>query len=107
MPRMRILTASEQEAFDTPPLFDHRERKRYFAFSIALLDIARTFRTPSSQIGFLVMCGYFKATKKFFLPNDFNERDLVTAAKVLGWQGAVSVYGFLDTSLKKSGNLSQ
>ena len=30
MPRMRILSASEQEAFDKPPLFDHRERKKFF-----------------------------------------------------------------------------
>ena len=28
MPRMRILSPSEQEAFDRPPLFDHRERKQ-------------------------------------------------------------------------------
>lgn len=88
MPRMRILTASEQEAFDTPPLFDHRERKRFFAFSTALRDSALTLRTPSSQIGFLVMCGYFKATKKFFLPRGFHERDVAAAVRVLGWQRA-------------------
>ena len=30
MVRMRILTASEQEALDKPPLFDHKERKQFF-----------------------------------------------------------------------------
>ena len=34
MPRMRILSPSEQEAFDKPPLFDHRERKKFFESSL-------------------------------------------------------------------------
>lgn len=83
MPRMRILSASEQETFDRPPLFDHKQRKQFFSFSRALLDIARTLRTPSSQIGFLLLCGYFKATKRFFLPQDFHGRDVEAAAKIL------------------------
>lgn len=57
MPRMRILTASEQETFDRPPVFDHRERKQYFSLPKGLMDIATTLRSPISQIGFLLMCG--------------------------------------------------
>ena len=76
MPRMRILTANEQGVFDKPPLFDHRERKQFFSAPKALMDIAATLRTPDSQIGFLLMCGYFKATKRFYLPQDFCERDI-------------------------------
>ena len=37
MARMRILTANEQETFDKPPLFDHRDRKRFFDFPKSLL----------------------------------------------------------------------
>ena len=84
MPRMRILSAGEQEAFDKPPLFDHEQRKQHFSFPNALLDIAGTLRTPGSQIGFLLLCGYFKATKRFFLPQDFRTRDIEAAARVLG-----------------------
>ncbi len=80
MPRMRILTAPEQEAFDKPPLLDHRERKQFFTLSKDLMDIATTLRTPSSQIGFLLMCGYFRATRRFYLPQDFRERDIQAAA---------------------------
>ena len=83
MPRMRILTANEQEAFDKPPLFDHRERKQFFNVPKALMDIAAALRTPSSQIGFLLMCGYFKATKRFYLPQDFHERDILFVAHQL------------------------
>lgn len=83
MPRMRILSANEQEAFDKPPIFDHRERKQFFSLPKALTDVADTMRTPNNQIGFLVMCGYFKATKRFYQPQDFRDPDIEAAAKVL------------------------
>lgn len=83
MPRMRILTASEQEVFDQPPLFDHRERKQFFSLPKDLMDTSATLRTPSSRIGFFLMCGYFKATKRFYLPQDFIERDIAFTAHQL------------------------
>ena len=87
MARMRILTANEQMAFDKPPLFDHRERKRFFDLPKGLTDMASTLRTPGGQIGFLLMCGYFKATKRFYQPQDFHERDIEAVARVLQLQG--------------------
>ena len=83
MARMRILTANEQEAFDKPPLFDHNERKRFLNLPKGLMDIATGLRTPNSQIGFLLMCGYFKATKRFYQPQDFHERDIAFTARQL------------------------
>ena len=62
MARMRILTANEQAAFDRPPVFNHRERKRFLDLPKGLTDTAATLRTPpSGRIGFLVMCGHFRA----------------------------------------------
>ena len=69
MARMRILTAIEQYAFDQPPVFDHKERKQFLTLPKGLMDIAKGLRTPDSQIGFLLMCGYFKATKRFYQPH--------------------------------------
>lgn len=89
MPRMRILSISEQEAFDKPPLFDHEQRKQFFSFPNALLNIARGLRTPNSQIGFLLLCGYFKASKCFFLSQDFLQRDIEAVSRQLGLEGAV------------------
>lgn len=86
MPRMRILTASEQETFDKPPLFDYEQRKLFFNFPKALLEIASSLRTQDSQIGFLLLCGYFKATKRFFLPQDFHQRDIAAVATLLDLQ---------------------
>lgn len=83
MPRMKILSAAEQAAFDHPPLFDYKQRKQFFNFPNSLLARANKLRTPSSQIGFLLLCGYFKATKRFFLPQDFLQRDIEAIANTL------------------------
>jgi len=88
MPRMRILTASEQEVFDKPPVFDHRARKQFFDPPKDLMDTAVALRTNGGRIGFLLMCGYFKATKQFYLPQDFYEPDMEAVAKLLGLQGS-------------------
>lgn len=88
MPRMQILSSSEQEAFDGPPVFDFRERKRCFDLPKPLLDIATELRSPASQIGFLVMCAYFKAAKTFYNPRDFHAPDIEAAAKLLGLTGS-------------------
>jgi len=83
MARMCILTANEQEAFDEPPLFDHNERKRFLSLPKDLMDIAASLRSSDSQIGFVLMCGYFKATKRFYQPQDFHSRDIAFAAHQL------------------------
>jgi len=83
---MRILTGPEQEVFDAPPIFDHRQRKQFFDLPKGLIDIAAKLRTPDGQIGFLLMCGYFKATKRFYQPQDFHERDIQTVASGLKFQ---------------------
>lgn len=81
---MRILSTSEQEAFDQPPLFDHRERKKFFDLPKLLLELAETLRHPSHQVWFLVSCGYFRARKRFFSPADFHDRDIAFVARHLG-----------------------
>ena len=88
MPRMRILSASEQEAFDKPPLLDHRERKQAFDLPQRLMDIATSLRTPDTRIGFVVMCGYFRVARRCYLPQDFHERDIQAAATMLGLKGS-------------------
>jgi TnpA family transposase len=83
MPRMRILTVNEQEAFNKPPPFDHRDRKKFFDFPKSLLAVAATMRNPDHQISFLVSCGYFRATRRFYAPADFVDRDIAYVASQL------------------------
>ena len=76
MARMKILNQSDQEAFETPPQFTSEERKCFFNFTQGLLDIANRLIDPGHKIGFLVACGYFRATKKLFPPDTFHQRDI-------------------------------
>ena len=88
MPRMQMLSATEQAAFDQPPAFDFRERKRCFDLPKASMDIATRLRSPSSQIGFLLTCAYFKAAKRFYNPRDFHASNIEAGAKLLGLSGS-------------------
>ena len=88
MPRMRILSSSEQSVFDRPPVLNHKERKQFFDLPTALIDKAAELRTPVSQIGFVLMCGYFRAAKRFYGPQDFHQADINAAAKLLDLRGA-------------------
>ena len=101
MPRMQILTTQEQENFNKPPLFDHMQRKQFFDFSKKLLDIARGLRNPINQIGFLLLCGYFRAAKRFFLPQDFHERDIAAVANTLNY----STSAFIALHYKKASRM--
>ena len=83
MSRMKILSAIEQESFDKPPIFNCEERKRFFVFTSGLLNKAQRLRTPCHRIGFLLACGYFKATKKFFSIDDYHQRDIEYIARYI------------------------
>lgn len=85
MPRMKILNSVEQEEFDLPPIFNSVHRKRYFDFSTKIHQIAESFRTPTNRVYFLIGCGYFKATKKFFPTQKFHQEDVDYVAKELGF----------------------
>lgn len=83
VPRMNILNKSEQEIFDNPPVFNRGERKRFFNFPNSLKEKAKALRKPSTKIGFLLACGYFKAAKKFFRPEDFHQNDIAYVVRSL------------------------
>jgi TnpA family transposase len=80
---MNILNKTEQEMFDNPPLFNSGERKRFFNFPNFLKEKAATLRKPSTKVGFLLTCGYFKAAKKFFRPEDFHQNDIAYVTRSL------------------------
>ncbi len=66
MARMKIFSASEEEAFEAPPVFNSAERKRFFSLPATLSDSAAALRTPTNRVCFLLAAGYFKARHKFF-----------------------------------------
>jgi len=87
MPRMKILNAVEQEAFESPPVFNSVQRKQHFDFP-GLTPPRResAYTHPSAML--LLSSAYFKATKRFFALKISSARYRVcrSAAELLGEQ---------------------
>lgn len=66
MARMKIFNTLEEEAFESPPVFNSAERKQFFSLPLTLLDSMMNLRTPTNKVCFLLSAGYFKARRKFF-----------------------------------------
>ncbi len=84
MPRMRILNAAEQARLEHPPVFNSAERKRFFDFSQSVLDAAHELRSTTNRVGFLLAYGYFRATRRFFSPERYHERDIAFVSRIVG-----------------------
>src|SRR6516165_6120406 len=84
MPRMKVLNSIEREAFELPPVLNSAERKRYFDFPVGVQQIAVELRTPTNQLCFLLSCGYFKATHRFYPVQTFRPRDISYVAERSG-----------------------
>jgi TnpA family transposase len=83
MPRMKILNSLEREAFESPPLFNSTERKRFFSLPLIFNDTMEGLRTPTNKVCFIVTAGYFKARRKFFA-KQFRLPDIEFVARQLG-----------------------
>ena len=84
MPRMKILNALEEQTFESPPVFNSIERKRYFTLPMRLTEILETLRTPTNKVCFLIAAGYFRARRKFFA-RQFRSMDVELVAARLGF----------------------
>jgi len=80
---MKIFTALEEEAFESPPVFNSVERKRFFSLPLMLKNSMEALRTPTNKVCFLVTAGYFKARRKFF-GWQFREADIEYVARQIG-----------------------
>jgi hypothetical protein len=55
MPRMKILNSVEQEAFESPPVFNSFQRKQYFDFPQTIQQAAASLRHIDGGIDGLTM----------------------------------------------------
>lgn len=92
MARMRIFNRLEEEAFESPPVFNSAERKRFFSLPLALEEPLLGLRTPTNRVCFLVVAGYFKARHKFF-SRQFRQTDIEYVASQMGVNPAVVSIG--------------
>ena len=83
MGRMKILSASEQKVFETPPYFNAIERKKFFIQSLKFNDLKDGLRTPTNKVCFIVTAGYFHARRRFF-SCQFHQKDIHFVAKQIG-----------------------
>ena len=77
MPRIKIFNALEIEAFDSPPVFNSAERKKFFTLPMHLRKLlSHSLYSPINQVCFTLTAGYFRARHKFFgkhfLPADLS-----------------------------------
>lgn len=66
MARMKIFNALEEETFESPPVFNSVERKKFFTLLAGLTTVLESLRTSTNKVCFIVMAGYFRSRRKFF-----------------------------------------
>lgn len=66
MPLLKILSNTEIVRFDSLPVFNHEERKKFFNLPGGLTSLWETLRTDKNKISFLLQSGYFRARQRFF-----------------------------------------
>ena len=83
MTQMQIFDESEKDLFEAPPVFNRHEQKQFFILPPGLdAFIQKGLRTPTNRVCFVIVLGYFRATKRFF-PNQFYEKDIQFVAEQL------------------------
>ena len=83
MPRMTIFNSLEQEAFESPPVFNNVERLNFFFAPLMFSDSMESMRTSTNKVCFIVTAGYFKARRKFFA-RQFHQADIEFVAGQIG-----------------------
>ncbi|MEO8402256.1 MAG: DUF4158 domain-containing protein [Gammaproteobacteria bacterium] len=71
MSRLQVFTAEEIKLFDKPPRFTIEQRQKYFHLNEKLLLLLKKLRTPTNKVCMILQWGYFRASSRFFLVNDF------------------------------------
>lgn len=84
MPRLKILTAAEVKEFDHPPKLNSKQKQKAFALTERLLACIGKTRSLESKAAIVIQSGYFRATGKFFSPDDFHRSDVLAVCRLLG-----------------------
>jgi len=83
------------------------ERRSLITLTVPLLETAKTLRTPTNQVCFLAVCGYFKAVKKFFEPEALHRRDLDYLSGKIGFsRGQIDIAPYPVRRPSETGNWS-
>jgi len=101
MTKLTILTPKERIAFDKPPKFHKIDRPRYFSVSPEIRQLGfNKLRTDINRVGFILQLGYFRASGKFFIAEDFHKRDIQYVCKMLEINKKIDISLYSQTSRK-------
>ena len=85
MPRIKILNTTEKNDFESPPVFNSVERRRFFTLPQMLNEAMENLKSPTNKVCFVVTAGYFKARHRFFA-RQFHQTDIAYVARQIGVQ---------------------
>ena len=83
MPAIKLLTKSEQKAFNSPPMLTSEERDRYFQLPDSVLVQIKRLGNPTTKVGFALQYIYFKIAGCFFSPKQFPQSHMNAITKFL------------------------
>lgn len=83
MPTFNILNSQEKIQYSSVPKFTSYDRKKYFKINSEIETCFAVLRKPTTKVAFLLVLGYFKATKQFF-SSSFCEADISYLCSKLG-----------------------
>ena len=78
---IKVFSSAEAKMYDSPPIFDSEERKRFFDLPKWAGEVVEDLRTPMTKIGFILQLGYFRAANRFFEAAKYYPRDVDFIAK--------------------------
>ena len=78
-----ILNTDDQKKFNQPPVLSPEDQKHCFQIPENLKQTFKTLGTPSHQVCFVLLCGYYQASGHFFNPTDFRKDDIQIVCKQL------------------------
>ena len=107
MSTIQILTPTDIKNYSLPPCFDSFQRKKFFALPLGLMTELEALRNASGKTAFVLQCGYFRASKRFF-GNRFYPADISFVANRLALSVPISLEILqLNSTLATSYGLTQ
>ena len=76
MTRLTILSPQKQRDFDAPAKLNFKKRALFFSLDHEMLEFVESLRTATTQVGFVLQLGYFRANGKFFAAQHFKTPDI-------------------------------
>lgn len=100
MTTISILKENEIIKFDSPPELSNEQKEIYFS-SKDLIENNIELRKDISKVGFILQFGYFSHNKKFFVPNQFHQKDIDFVCSLMGLQTSIDIAKYKKSSYTK------